>query len=168
MINPESTSLREALQTANELNKNGKYFMSSCILTLWNIHLKPVCVGLNIWLDTLVNMMFCLYIIILVSYAFCWFDMKNSITVIAKIKEMLQSLFYDMPRTLRHNELWEVIHLSPSGTMWRNVCAWSSKSCQLHVVFVFDVVLTFYISYCLACQSFLGETLLFYINLPLF
>ena len=66
MINPESTSLREALQTANELNKNGRYFLRSCILTLRNIHLIAVCVGLNIWLDTLVNMMFYLYIIILV------------------------------------------------------------------------------------------------------
>ena len=48
MINPESTSLREALQTANELNKNGRYFLSSCILTLRIIHLIAVYVGLNI------------------------------------------------------------------------------------------------------------------------
>ena len=145
MINPETTSLREALQTANELNKNGRYFMSSCILTLWNIHLKPVCVGLNIWLDTQVNMIFCLYVIILVWYAFCRFDMKNSTMAIAKIKEMLRSLLYDIPHYITMG--YEKWYTSPYGTMWRNVCAWSSKSCQLHVDFVFDLVLTIYISH---------------------
>ena len=36
---------------------------------------------------------------------------------------------------LRHNGLWEVIHISPFDTMWRNSCIWSSKSCHLHVDF---------------------------------
>ena len=37
--------------------------------------------------------------------------------------------------TLRHNGLWEVIHISSFDTMWRNPCIWSSKSCQLPVDF---------------------------------
>ena len=41
--------------------------------------------------------------------------------------------------TLRHNGLWDVIHISSFDTMWRNPCIWSSKSCQLHVDFTFQM-----------------------------
>ena len=40
---------------------------------------------------------------------------------------------------LRLNGLWEVIQISPFNTMWKNPCIWSSKSCQLHVVFKFQM-----------------------------
>ena len=39
---------------------------------------------------------------------------------------------------LRHNGLWDVIHIFPFDKMWRNACIWSSKSCQLHVDFIFS------------------------------
>ena len=57
--------------------------------------------------------------------------MRNSTTVIAKIKGMSRSLLY--------NILWEVIHIYPFVTMWRNPCIWSLKSCQLHVDFTFQI-----------------------------
>ena len=41
--------------------------------------------------------------------------------------------------TLRHNGLWEMIHISSFDTMWRNPCIWSSKSCQLRVDFTFQM-----------------------------
>ena len=44
--------------------------------------------------------------------------------------------------TLRHDGLWEAIHIHTFGTIWRNPCFWNSKSCQLHVIsrFRFDLV----------------------------
>ena len=68
----------------------------------------------------------------------------NSTTVIAKIKGMPQSLRYSM---LRHNGLWEVIHIFPFDTMGRNPCMWSSKSCHLHVDVTFQLWCLLFISY---------------------
>ena len=41
--------------------------------------------------------------------------------------------------TLRHSGLWEVIHTSPFGTVWKNMCVWNSKSCQFNVDFMFSI-----------------------------
>ena len=50
-----------------------------------------------------------------------------------KIKGMPRSLFYDIPYYVK------MIPIYPFGTMWRNPCIWSSKSCQLHVDFTFQM-----------------------------
>ena len=57
-----------------------------------------------------------------------------STTVIAKIKGMPRSLFYDIPcHVTMDYEKWCTSLLLTQ--MWRNPCIWSSKSCQLHVDF---------------------------------
>ena len=60
----------------------------------------------------------------------------------------------------------KVIHTSPFGTMWKTLCVWNSKSCQLHEDFTF-LELTLFISYLHVRYHFLCEVLLFQINLPL-
>ena len=70
--------------------------------------------------------------------------------------------------TLRHNGLWEVIHISSFDTMWRihafevqnhvNYMKISSFRCGADLVYLV-----------IACKkSNLGEALLFQVNLPLF
>ena len=51
--------------------------------------------------------------------------------------------------SLRHNEYWEMIQTFPFGTLWKNPLFWNSKLCQLHVDYMFSIliVLTLYISY---------------------
>ena len=55
--------------------------------------------------------------------------------VIAKITEKSQSLFYDIPHYVTIG-FWEVIHIYPCCTMWRNLWASNSKSCH-YVDFTF-------------------------------
>ena len=85
---------------------------------------------------------------------------KNYTTVITKFKGMPRSM-------LRQNGLWEVIHIYPFNTMWRNTCIWSSKSYQLHVDFTFQMWCWPCIFHISCKKSNSGETLLLQVNLPL-
>ena len=70
-------------------------------------------------------------------------DRRNAIVIILwytmlrhnwKIKEMPQSLSYNIPCYITMD-----YEISPSNTMWRNLCIWSSKSCESHVDFMFQL-----------------------------
>ena len=88
-------------------------------------------------------------------------DIYYSTTVIAKIRGMPRSLFYDIPCYVTID-----YKISPFDTIWRNPCIWSSKLCQLHVDFTFQL-------WCWPCifrismqEINLGVALLFQVNPP--
>ena len=78
----------------------------------------------------------------------------NSTTVIAKIKEMLRSLFYDIPCyvTMDYEKWYSSLLLT---TMWGNPRVWRSKSCQLHVDYTFqiNVLNVDHVYFVLACKK---------------
>ena len=85
------------------------------------------------------------------SFILTWF--------IAKIEEMLRSLFRNIPRYVRW-VVWTYIHLSFLALCEKMLCVWSSNSCQLQVNFTFSIwcwhcifrismlYITFYVNRC--------------------
>ena len=57
----------------------------------------------------------------------------HSITVIEKIKEMLQLLFYDIPYMLRHNGSQLLL------AQFEKIFAFKTQNRQLHVDFMFSI-----------------------------
>ena len=76
-------------------------------------------------------------------------NIDNSTMVIANNKGMPRSVFWKYTM-LRHNELhvWEVIHIYPFETIWRNPYIQSSKTCRFHVT-----AMVFIVYFVLACKK---------------